>query len=85
MQADQFNEHTSVTVLPMTSTQADIPLLRVAVAPEPENGLTRPSYVMIDKTMTVKQGKMGDVFGRIGAEVLVEIDRRLAVFLGIAK
>ena len=85
IQADQFSEHTSVTVLPITSTEADIPLLRVAVSPETENGLTRSSYVMIDKTMTVKRNKLGDVFGRLGVETLVEIDRRLAVFLGIAK
>jgi mRNA interferase MazF len=35
--------------------------------------------------MTVKRDKLGEPFGRIDADVLVEIERCLAVFLGIAK
>lgn len=85
IQADQFGEHTSVTVLPITSTQGDAPLLRVAVEPATDNGLNRLSHVMVDKTMTVKRHRLGSVFGHIGAELLTEIDRRLAIFLGIAK
>ena len=40
---------------------------------------------MIDKTMTVKREKIGPVFGRIDPNTLVEVERCLAVFLGIAK
>lgn len=38
-----------------------------------------------DKAMTVKRDKVGPSFGRIEADALVEIERCLAVFLGIAK
>jgi len=85
IQADSFNAHATVTVLPVTSALIDAPLLRVTVQPNAENGLQKPSQVMIDKTMTVKRDKVGSAFGRISAEQLVEIERRLAVFLGIAR
>ncbi len=38
-----------------------------------------------DKAMTVKRDKVGQAFGRIDAETMLEIERCLAVFLGIAK
>jgi len=85
IQSDQFNEHSSLTVLPLTSTIIDAPLLRITVQPNPGNGLKKPSQVMLDKTMTVKRGKVGAVFGRIDADAMVEVERCLAVFLGIAK
>jgi mRNA interferase MazF len=85
IQADQFDEHTTVTVLPMTSTLVAAPLLRITVQPDAVNGLKRPSQVMVDKAMTVKRDKVGPAFGRIDEDVLVEVERCLAVFLGIAK
>lgn len=85
IQADLFSEHTSTTVLPITSTLVAAPLLRATLRPNEQNGLRRPSQVMIDKAMTVKRDKIGAAFGRIDAEAMVEIERCLAVFLGIAK
>ncbi|MBA3058365.1 MAG: type II toxin-antitoxin system PemK/MazF family toxin [Gammaproteobacteria bacterium] len=85
IQSDQFAAHASVTVLPVTSTLVAAPLLRVTVHPSAENGLHKPSQVMLDKAMTVKRDKVGPVFGRIDADELVEVERCLAVFLGIAK
>ena len=35
--------------------------------------------------MTVKRDKIGASFGRIDADALIEVERCLAVFLGIAK
>lgn len=85
IQADHFDGHATVTVLPVSSTLVAAPLLRITVQPDAENGLQKPSQVMIDKTMTVKRDKLGSVFGRMHADVMVEIERCLAVFLGIAK
>jgi len=85
MQANQFSEHTSATILPLTSTLVAAPLLRITVQPNAENGLQKPSQVMVDKIMTVKRDKLGPAFGRIDADTMVEIERSLAVFLGIAK
>ena len=85
IQADQFGEHTTVTVLPVTSTIIAAPLLRITVQPSVKNGLQKPSQVMLDKAMTVKRDKLGQAFGRIDVDVMVEVERCLAVFLGIAK
>ena len=85
IQADQFDVQTTVTVLPVTSTLVAAPLLRITVQPNATNGLQRPSQVMVDKAMTVKRDKVGPSFGRIDSDALMEVERCLAVFLGIAK
>jgi mRNA interferase MazF len=85
IQADQFDEHVTVTVLPVTSTLVASPLFRIAVQPSAENGLQKPSHVMVDKAMTVKRDKIGQSFGRIDSASMIEVERCLALFLGIAK
>lgn len=85
IQADQFSEHPSVTVLPVTSALASAPLLRVTIEPKPDNGLQKRSQVMVDKVLTVKREKLGPVIGRIDMAEMVQVERCLAVFLGIAK
>lgn len=85
IQADLFSEHGTTTVLPITSTLVAAPLLRVTLQPSAENGLPRPSQVMVDQAITVKRDKLGASIGRIDADAMVEIERCLALFLGIAK
>ena len=85
IQADWFAAHTSVTVLPVTSVLIDAPLLRVAIEPSADNGLQKPSQVMVDKAMTVQRDNLGPAFGRIDADTLLEVERCLAVFLGLGK
>jgi len=85
IQANQFDEHSTVTVLLVSSTLINAPLFRVTVQPSLENGLRKTSQIMVDKAMTVKRDKLGTAFGRIDADEMVEVDRCLAVFLGIAK
>lgn len=85
IQADQFGEHATATVLPVTGTLVEAPMLRVTVQPSEASGLQKPSQVMVDKAMTVKREKLGPAFGCIDKDALQEVDRSLAVFLGIAK
>lgn len=85
VQSDPFDEHPSVTVLPVTSTRVAAPLLRVTVQPSARNGLQKPSQVMIDKSLTVKRDKVGPAIGHLEPDTLVAVERCLAVFLGIAK
>jgi mRNA interferase MazF len=85
IQADLFSEHATVTVLPVASTLVEAPLLRITVQASRENGLQKASQVMIDKALTVKRDKIGPAIGRIDMNAMVEIERCLAVFLGIAK
>ena len=85
VQADYFDLHPSVTLLPVTSLLRDTPLFRVSIAPDAGNGLRLPSQVMVDKTVTVARDRLGPVFGRLDAAAMLAVDRCLAVFLGIAK
>ncbi|EGK6859580.1 type II toxin-antitoxin system PemK/MazF family toxin [Salmonella enterica subsp. enterica serovar Glostrup] len=85
IQADSFDGLATVSVLPVTGTLTTAPLLRVTVEPDKENGLRKASQVMIDKVITVKRDKTGEAFGRINANLMTEIERRLALFLGIVR
>ena len=72
-------------MLPVTGTVVAAPLLRVTVQPDARNGLQKRSQVTVDKAMTFKRDNLVLAFGRIGEDALVEIERCLALFLGIAK
>ena len=85
IQSDRFDEQATVTILPVTGTLIAAPLFRISLRPSRENGLQKPSQVMVDKAMTVKRDKLGQSIGRIEADAMVDIERSLAVFLGIAK
>jgi hypothetical protein len=56
-------------------------LITIAV----QGGLQKTSQIMIDKTLTVRKEKLGRTQGHIDRETLTEVERCLAVFLGIAK
>lgn len=85
IQSDQFSEHATVTVLLVSSTLIDAPLFRVTVQPDKINNMQKPSQVMVDKAMTLKRDRLGEVFGSAGDAVMLEVSRCLAVFLGIAR
>lgn len=84
IQSDLFDEHPSVTLLPVTSELRATPLFRVAVDPSSDNGLHVPSQVMVDKAQSVPRDKVGAVIGHLDAETLLAVNRALAVFLGFA-
>jgi len=85
IQADAFGDLLSLTLLPVSSTLLDAPRLRVPLQPSAANGLQKPSQVMVDKAITVKRERVGPAFGRIDPGALIEVERCLAIFLGIAK
>lgn len=84
VQADPFETLPTVTVLPVTSTLVDAPLMRITVEPDARNGLSKPSQVMADKVVTVKRDKVGSAFGTASDELMLKVSRALTVFLGIA-
>ena len=84
IQADAFRETDHVTVLPLTSTLQSAPLVRVLVEPTASNNLQAISQIMIDRCTSLNRKKIGSVFGRIDDVTLLQINRLLAVFLGIA-
>jgi mRNA interferase MazF len=84
VQSDFFDEHPSVTILPITSNLRAAPLIRVDLQPTADNGLRQASQIMVDKAVTVRRERIGEEIGHIGSEDMLEVNRRLAIFLGIA-
>ncbi|KQW31161.1 growth inhibitor PemK [Rhizobium sp. Root274] len=83
IQSDRFQDTGTLTVLLITSTVIEAPLLRVPIAPDAENGLLNASFIMIDKAMSVKRERIGKVTGRASADIMLTVTRNLAVFLGM--
>ena len=84
IQSDLFDQHPSVTVLPVTSELREAPLFRIRIEPTDDNGLRKTSEVMVDKTQTVTLEKMGNTIGHLDDESMLAVNRALAVFLGFA-
>ena len=84
IQADAFDALATVTVLPVTGTLVDAPLLRITIEPDARNGLSKPSQVMADKGVTIRRNKVGPAFVAASDEIMLAVGRALTVFLGIA-
>jgi mRNA interferase MazF len=83
IQSDHFSTTATATVLLVSATRIDAPLIRLTVEPTPENGLRKSSQVMLDKAMTVRRDKLGAPFGRLDDDTMVAVNRGLALFLGL--
>lgn len=83
VQADAFDLHPSVTVLPLTSELHDTPLFRITVGPGNGTGLDKRSQVMVDKATTVPRAKIGSRFGKVDGLTLQAVNQALRGLLEI--
>lgn len=83
LQSDLFSALGSVTLCLLRTEILDAPLFRLTIEPSPSNGLQQVSQIMIDKIVTVPQETIGSRIGALDRELMVRVDRSLAVFLGI--
>jgi len=84
VQTDLVNDtHASILLCLVTSHLEDAPLLRIPVAPRPENGLLKPSQIQADKIHTARREKIGPVIGRIDETTLLRLGRALAFVFGL--
>jgi mRNA interferase MazF len=84
VQDDRFDATASVTVCPFTTNPVDAPLLRIEIESSRDNGLDRPSSLMVDKITTVPRSGLGERLGRLRDDELMQLNRSLMVFLGLA-
>lgn len=84
VQDDRFDATSSVSVCPFTTNPVDAPLVRIPIEPSDDNGLDRPSRLMVDKVTTVPRSSLGERLGRLSDAELVALNRSLIVFLGLA-
>ena len=87
VQDDLFNATMSVTVAPMTNALLDAPLLRIRIPGGDDrlSGLDHDSDVMIDKLTTVRRSNVHTRIGRLTAEQVVEVERAMMAFVGLAR
>jgi mRNA interferase MazF len=83
VQADPFAALASVTICPITTVQADAPLLRLELMPSAGLPLDHASWVEVDKITTVRHGRIGEKVGRVSDADLLRLNGALAVFLGL--
>ena len=84
VQDDRFDATASVAVCPFTTNPVDAPLVRLPIEPSGQNGLDEPSRVMVDKVTTVPRSSLRDRLGRLQEDELLQLNRSLIVFLGLA-
>jgi len=85
IQSDHFQQHHSITVLPLTSEIQEAPLFRITVEPSPENGLQKTSQIMVDKTQTLPTDKVGESFGYLAEEDMRAVNLALLGFFGLLR
>jgi len=85
IQADVFDDiHSSITVVPLTSTIINAPLFRITLDPSRLNGLNRVSQIMVDKVLTMPREKIGKRVGHLGNTLMIRVGRALSVWLGMS-
>jgi len=82
IQSDLFEQTATVTILLLTSTLVDAPLIRIDVEPSAENGLRKRSQIMVDKAMTVRRDRLGAPFGQLEEQTMTAVTRSMALFFG---
>jgi mRNA interferase MazF len=85
IQSDKFDATLSITICPLTSTFVDAAPTRFAIAPSRTNGLQSTSHAMVDKISTVPKTKVGRRIGRLEPRQVLQLNQRVAVFLGLAE
>ncbi len=56
----------------------------ILVEPTEHNGLNKTSQIMVDKLYTTSREKIAAIIGVIGANILRDVERSMALFLGTA-
>jgi mRNA interferase MazF len=74
----------SVTICVCTTNPTDAPLFRLLFEPNERNGLQALSRLMVDKLTTVPRKKLGERLGRLDDGDMVQLQRAMLVFLGMA-
>lgn len=84
LQSDVFNvSHSTISILPITSTIAATPLFRITLEPSAGNGLRTVSQVMVDRITGARRDRIGATIGHLDRETMTRIGRSLALWLDL--
>lgn len=84
IQADRMADTDSVLVCPITSEQTQA-VYRIPLNPSGETGLRIRSEIMVDKLQAIRRNKLRNVVGRIDPASLEQVERMLAIVLGLGE
>jgi mRNA interferase MazF len=84
VQSNALDETDSVLVCLCTSELRDAPIYRLTIEPSDTTGLRVPSQVIVDKIMAVRRDRCGPAIGRLDDEMTLQLNRMLALVIGIA-
>jgi mRNA interferase MazF len=85
LQDERFPTSMSITICVFTTDLTEASMFRVRVEPTKGNGLLQPSCLMADKISTVPRTKMGKRIGKLSAADMKNLNRAVALFLGLAE
>ena len=86
IQGDALNQaepHSTIVAL-MTSTLRDAPLLRLTVEPGADNGLRVTTQIQTNRILSVRNERVDKTIGRLSENQIVELNRLLALAIGLA-
>lgn len=83
LQDDRFDATVSITVCPLTTTEVEAPLVRLAIDASDTNGLSQASQLMVDKVTTMPRENLRTLLGRLTDEEMLRVSRAVIVFLGL--
>lgn len=84
LQSELFDELPSFTLAILTTTlRSDQPLLRISIEPDEKNGLKQKSQIAVDKITTLPVSRIARKIGEADEDVMLQVTRALAVFLGL--
>lgn len=85
VQTDLLPEtHASIIICQLTSQLVDTPDFRVTIEPSPGNGLREASQVMVDKPVTIRRDRVGQVIGQLNAAQMAQVNAAIALVMGLA-
>ncbi|UCI08440.1 type II toxin-antitoxin system PemK/MazF family toxin [Mesorhizobium sp. B1-1-8] len=85
VQTDAFPEnYPSVVVCQMTSDVVDAPDFRIMIEPSEKNGLRIRSQIMVDKPVTVRRERIGQLVGHLADADIGRLNIALAFVMGLA-
>lgn len=77
------NEHISTIICPISSQKRGISKLRIAVEPSVENGLQKPSSIVVDQIKAIDFSRLKNKIGELETNYQEEINASLRVILDL--
>ncbi len=86
LQNDTANRYSPITIVAAITSQTDEQLYPTEVrVPAREGGLTRDSVVLLNQIRSIDQSRLVSRLGRVAAERMRNVDRALAISLGLVR